>query len=828
MRRLCLSLLLFCFVPILSAQYTVSGVVLDASSRQPLAFVNVVPVSGSQGVSADLDGKFSLNMSAPLNRIQFSYVGYETVSLPVTASTSGLRILLVRKSLQLSEVKILPGENPADRIIRKASENRDLNNPEKNHSFTYTSYNKFYVTADFTAHTDTLNSLDTTTHKLSRAQKLFKQQHLFLTESVSKRKYKHPGRNHEDVIASRTSGLKTPLFAALGNEMQSFSFYDNTIKLFDRVYVNPLISGSTSKYLFIIEDTLYSGKDSVFVLSFQPKHGKKFDGLKGLLYINTNQYAIQNVIAEPFVTEGLFTIRIQQKYVWTNNKTWFPQQLNTDLYYNDFSISDSALHVSMGRGKVAGLKNKEGRLKVVSRSYISETVLDPILRNSEFSELEVAIAPDAAEKSNLFWKPFRVDTLDSRDLQTYRALDSIGRASKLDLKLKALSALIDGQLPYKYICFDLNRLLDVNEYEKLRLGLGIHTSRRLSRYYSVGGYGAYGFNDAAFKYGGDCSLFPFRNKQDNAFYYSYTHDIVESGGSSFFKEFPSLGAETLRTNLLSVYDKQEMHKVGFSFRAFHYFLCNLFASEETRGSLNMYRYGYAFENGTGSVTWNQFHFTEAGFQLKYIYREKFSEFLDKKISEGSDYPVVYVNVTKGFSNLSNFAGEFSYMKYELKVAKKFITAKAGKPAIQIMAGLVDGNLPYTKLFAGRGTFVNYSIAVPNTFETMGINEFLSDRYISLFYTHDFGRLFFRRPHFQPQVLLLNRIGFGSLSNGANHFGVVYKTMELGYGETGLQLNNLIRRGYLGIGAGAFYRYGPYAYVQEEKNVAIKFSININF
>jgi hypothetical protein len=183
---------------------------------------------------------------------------------------------------------------------------------------------------------------------------------------------------------------------------------------------------------------------------------------------------------------------------------------------------------------------------------------------------------------------------------------------------------------------------------------------------------------------------------------------------------------------------------------------------------------------------------------------------------------------KGFNALPGFSGQYDYMKYEFKVSKQFITAKAGKPYFQILGGLVSGNLPYTKLFAGHGSFVNYTLDVPNTFETMALNEFLSDRYIAFFYSHDFGRLFIRKKYFQPQVIFVNRVGFGSLSNPGNHFNVDYKTMERGYYETGLLLNNLIRRGYLGLGGGIYYRYGPYAFADETRNYAVKFSLTFNF
>ncbi len=825
-RILFLLTLFFLFCQILDAQNSISGRIIDADTHQPLAFVNIIVVSTVQGATSDIDGRFLVKAPFQIHQLQFSYVGYETRSLDPGGS-SELIVKLKKKALLLSEVKILPGINPADRIIRNASANRKTNNAEKNAAFIYTSYNKLYVTADFKSDLDTINSLDTTKHKETRAQKLFEKQHLFLSETVTKKKHLPPGMNHEEVIASRTSGMKTPLLAALGYELQGFSFYDNTIKLLDRVYVSPLVEGSEKMYYFTLEDTLYTGVDTVFVLSYRPRLGKKFDAVKGVLYINTNRFAIQNVIAEPVVSEGLFTIRIQQKFEFLGGKQWFPVQLNTDLYYNDFSVKDTSIVISFGAGKKAQANNS-GKLKIVNRSYISDVVINPPLKRREFGSLELEVAPDAPDKDEVFWKKYRIDSLNARDKRTYQVLDSAGQASHLDLKMRALSALVDGQLPWKYIAFDLNRILNFNAYEVVRLGLGIHTSNRVSRYFSLGGYGAYGFGDTHFKYGGDVNIFPNPRNHEYAITYSYRNDLVESGGISFLREYNGLSAESFRTELLAVYDKQEMQKIAVRFRLFSYLLGNLYFSNETRTATTPYRYGYAFDNGAGSVTWNQFFFTEGGLQLKYVYREKFTEFLDTRISEGSDYPVVFANLAKGFNNIPAFGGAYDYTKYELKIFKRFITPKAGKLSFELMGGYVQGNLPYTKLFAGRGSFVNYSVTVPNTFETMGVNEFLSDRYVALFYTHDFGRLFFRKEHFQPEVLLVNKVGFGSLSNEANHFDVQYKTMEKGYYETGLLLNNIIRRGYFGLGAGVYYRYGPYAFTDQTQNVAVKFSFSFNF
>ena len=53
-----------------------------------------------------------------------------------------------KASYELGEVVILPGVNPAHRIINNVVNNRDLNNPEKMRSFSYTSYEQVIFTID--------------------------------------------------------------------------------------------------------------------------------------------------------------------------------------------------------------------------------------------------------------------------------------------------------------------------------------------------------------------------------------------------------------------------------------------------------------------------------------------------------------------------------------------------------------------------------------------------------------------------------------------------------------------------------------------------------
>jgi hypothetical protein len=153
--------------------------------------------------------------------------------------------------------------------------------------------------------------------------------------------------------------------------------------------------------------------------------------------------------------------------------------------------------------------------------------------------------------------------------------------------------------------------------------------------------------------------------------------------------------------------------------------------------------------------------------------------------------------------------------------------------IQFIAGATEGSAPYTMLFNGKGSLQSPSVVIHNSFETMGYNEFLSDRYWALFISHNFGRLYYKSKLFRPSLLLLYNVGNGSLKNQQLHQGEIrpFKTMEKNYSEAGLLLNDILSFKLsglkVGIGGGVFMRLGAYQYDKFGNNIVWKFSFNFN-
>jgi len=69
-------------LPIL-AQRTISGIVLDQESKDPLIGVTVVVPNTSVGTITDSDGSYSLQINKNQSKIAFSYLGYEELTLDI-------------------------------------------------------------------------------------------------------------------------------------------------------------------------------------------------------------------------------------------------------------------------------------------------------------------------------------------------------------------------------------------------------------------------------------------------------------------------------------------------------------------------------------------------------------------------------------------------------------------------------------------------------------------------------------------------------------------------------------------------------------------------
>jgi Family of unknown function (DUF5686)/CarboxypepD_reg-like domain len=790
----------------------ISGKVIDSLKSEPIAFANVTLQDGIHGATSDIEGNFTLKI--PVNyqgNILISHVSYQKTKLPLDYFKRSKVIYLKPSVTVLKEFTYVAEENPAFRIIRNAIANRDKHDPDNLKAYQYISYNKFLLTAD-----EAPPKIDSLVQRLSEKEQkelsekqrnllmfdsLLKTSHLFLSESVTQQQVKNPDQSKEKLLALQVSGFRSPLFTNVATDYQPFSFYREKITLLQKDYTNPIAKGTFSRYDFYLTDTTYQDVDTVFVIQFQPKSKKLFNGLEGFISITTDGYAIKNVIASGSDPLALTDIRIQQNYEKVDNH-WFPIQLNTDL---DFSKVNA-----FGRG-----------IKAQHRSFHREIQINPDLKNNSFGDIKIELTLPKAADSKMLLEKYRANPIDQKESRTYVLIDSLGKKARVAEKV--MEAFATRSVTMGILDIDLDKIVSINRYEKFRLGIGLYTNDRLSKLVRVGGYYGYGFGDKRSKYGGEIKL---TFNQDRGFFarIAYSNDIYEVGIPYYTKEGQLLQSEIYRNWVGNLFDKSETFKGEMGYRILPDVHATVFIAKNQ--IIPTYDYGLS---KNGEII-NNFLITETGLALRYVKRETYFSLNGKKVFLKQRFPVLTFSITKAVTLFDS--KDFDYTRYDFSIKHHIKHRTIGKTNLQLVGGVLDGIAPYGRLYIGRGASAT-QFYVDGFFQTMGLYEFTNTRHASFFLFHNFGNVLMNKRFSKPELLLFHNMGIGNLQHADTHQNIVLKSMDKGFVESGLGLNNLLRLkyfnvAYFGFGGSIFYRYGAYQLPHMADNFSYRFNLGFSF
>lgn len=760
--------------------------VADDQSLEPIPFVKVTPDVGKPTL-ADLTGKFRVLVEA--NEITLHFNGYDDTTFLVSEIPDSALILMRLSSQQLDPIKVAPGINPAHRIISNAIANRRLNHPVKHDPFQYKSYSKFLLEID----PDYVASIteDTKDSTLMEIRDLADSMHLFLMESVSERYFQPPLRDQEKIIAYKISGLSDPRFSTLAKSLQSFSFYDNQFEVMGRQYVNPLAFGGLNRYLFSLQDTTINASDTTYTIYFRPKKGKNFDGIEGYLYINTNQFAIEKVIAEPYQDTTGLSIRIVQEYEFTNNKRWFPKRLNTEIdLSNLIAAADTESNPDEPMPKIVG----------TGFTNIEEVTFEP--EKARWAESSVALFTDenANELSEKEWNEHRESPITQKERNTYSTIDSLAKEANIDRVIKILDVLADGKIPLGYVNLDLKRLYRYNLYEKHRLGLGLETSQKLMKPVTIGGYFAYGTNDQEWKYGGFAHVHLWRKKQMRL-ELLYQQDVMERGGMQFNATQGSwLNTETYRNLYIRSMDRQRIAEAALR--------TDIRANLSVRISQNNQRLtftdDYSFTDASG-ILWNGIDVAESTIDVEWNPFARYQILGTRKLATEMKFPKLRLKVARGWKGFAE--SSLDYWRFNASLTHKLNIARILTLEWKVNAARTIGDVPLFFSQVGDGTRINWNISTPGAFETMPSGYFYATQQVSAFARLKFKAFRTKASWNEPQISLHHAWGIGIFENRALHNSYVH-SFDKGYGEAGIILDGLWVRQFSGFGIGAFYNYSP--------------------
>ena len=111
-----------CQIILAQENFNVSGLVVNSETNLPLSFSNIRVAESTLGTASNKDGQFNLKLKRGRYKLIASFIGFvsDTIAIDAVRDVSNLKFKLLETKIDLPEVVITPGVNPALEIIRQA------------------------------------------------------------------------------------------------------------------------------------------------------------------------------------------------------------------------------------------------------------------------------------------------------------------------------------------------------------------------------------------------------------------------------------------------------------------------------------------------------------------------------------------------------------------------------------------------------------------------------------------------------------------------------------------------------------------------------------
>ncbi len=721
-------LTLWCSVTVVNGQQTtVSGRVTDALTNEPIPFANVAFKGTTIGTVTDFNGYYTIQTDKPSDSLSASFVGYNPVTLKISrGKNQTANFLLKVNKVELSEVVIKAGENPANILLRKVIENKEINDKKQLDYYSYESYNKMEfdltdIPPDFKDKKlikpfafifDNIDSSVTNSKPFLP---------FFITETLSDIYFRSNPKTTKEVIkASKISGLENESVTQfLGDMYQNINIYENYIDIFGKSFVSPISNVGLIYYRYYLTDSAFLDNQWCYKLKFKPRRRQELT-FSGECWIHDTTFAIRKIdmrVVEDANINFVEDLAVVKEYSRVDDKYWM---LLKELLVVDFAA------------------RKDG-IGFIGRRSVSYRVfkLNTPIRDEVFTgAVNIEVLDNSTNKDDQFWSQARHDSLTDREKKIYHMVDTIKTLPAFKTYVDIITLFFTGH--YEIGLFEIGPYFTIysfNTVEGNRFRLGGRTSPKFNDRLRLEGYAAYGTRDEEFKYMGGFRYF-LKTKPRVTVGARYKNDIVQLGQSENAFQDDNILSSLFRRSPADKLTKQENYRAYFEqefFSGFSYRLAGEHANLVPVGNLN-YRY---YANDEQTIIRNSINLSEVSLMLRFAFREKFVEGKTGRISLGSEYPVTRVVYTSGLKGVLN--SDFEYHRLTAKIDDNVRIPPFGYTYVAFEAGKTWGTIPYPLLHVHQGNesyFYDYA-----SFNMMNYYEFISDQFASLFLVHHFDGFF---------------------------------------------------------------------------------------
>jgi Family of unknown function (DUF5686)/CarboxypepD_reg-like domain len=761
-------LMLLFFVRILSVSaQKIEGAVYDDNGRI-LPFASILIKGTQQGVTANNQGNFSLNLPPGNYTLVCHYVGYTSQEKTVNLSSANVSVnfnLKIQKLL-LKEVIIKEGaEDPAYEIIRQAIKKRPY----------YEKQVKAYQAEVYIKGIVKLRKLPEKVFGKKIPDEARNDMALdssgkgiiYLSESVTKISIQQPDKVKLEVISGRQSGSNGFGF----NFPAIISFYQNNVNMFEsklnpRGFVSPIADGALKFYNYRFLGSFFEDGKEINTIKVIPK--KDYEPLfSGIINITDGDWRIYNCnlfLAKESQLEILDTLEISQIFVPVNDDVWRVKNQVLHFNFNQFGIDAVGDFVNV----------------------YSKYNLGPNFPKKFFNRVIIKYDSAVNEKPKGYWDSIRPVPLEPAEIKDYSVKDSIyqtkkdssyqnidslkkkqGKVNLSDILLTGINRThYSTTNTYRYTIDPLLFALQYNTVEGVALNPLFTISKMVTQWHttvSFMGDVRYGFNNHHFNAWAGLNFRTGDFEEDKKL---KRQSFFIAGGkrvSQFFKEssldelYNTLGTLLYGENDLKIYENY-FAKTGFS-KQFENGARFLIEGEyEDRIPVNnttdyifndKYHYrltaNYPVEVLSSQFSRHQAVLLHAAFSIKP--GQKYIEFPNSKVAIGSKYPTFTFDYTKGFKNI--FGSDVDYDKWSVTISDN---------ANLKLAGVIKYKLATGGFLNSKSVFIQ---DYQHFYGHAGIfaNEYVQTFQLASYYQFSNTSSFYTELHFEHHLngLLTNKI-----------------------------------------------------------------------
>ncbi|MEO9021587.1 MAG: DUF5686 family protein [Ginsengibacter sp.] len=723
---------------------TVSGIVADSATLDPIAYASISFKGTNRGTTTDRNGRFTITIDGKVSTIEVSFVGYKVFSQKITeGKPNNLQIALQSDSKTLQDVTVKVGkvkyrnkDNPAVELIRMVIKHRDENRISSYDYLSYVEYEKLRFSLSNTPENIRKNFLvrkypfmagiiDTT---LLDGKAVLP---LYIEENISKNYFRsNPSKSKQIFIAEKKVTFDKDFINTQGvsdymkHIFQPVDIYENNITLATNQFLSPIANMSPAFYKFFIADTIIVQGVELVDLFFEPRNPADFLFV-GNMYVSLDgHYAVQHInlsLNKNINLNWVRSMEVSQEF-----------ERNSVGKYN-LTQSKTSMDFSSGKNSKRSIY---GERSVSYKDYKNnEKIPDSVFEGSA-----VVYQKGAEKRTDSFWVANRPETITHSEEAVYNNLDSLQRNKSFKRIMNIATLMLSGYLKTgKY--FEIGpsgTFYGFNPVEGLRLRFGGRTLYTFSKHFYFEGYGAYGFKDQKWKYflGGTYSLsgkdrFAFPMKKITVSYQKDTkipgqelEFIQEDNVLLSFKR--GVNDKWLYNDTYSIDYTQEFPN-NFSFMAGYKNW-----KQQGAGGLSFVK--------VGSVQPISLTTSALTLQLRWAPHEKFYQGKQFRIPISNRYPVFTFTGAAGMKGL--IGGQYNYQRISLNIYKRFYLSQLGYTDVVIDGGYIFGQVPYPLLDIHRA---NQTFAYQlESYNLMNFLEFVSDHYASINLVHNFNGFIFNK------------------------------------------------------------------------------------